>query len=67
MVTSCKRYVKGNCMYDDHTCWFIHHKTENMNKNDGSERKDDEDRIIIKRLIDMVEKLTKRIVELEKN
>merc|ERR1712240_661671 len=24
MVTSCKRYVKGNCMYDDHTCWFIH-------------------------------------------
>ena len=67
MVPSCKRYVEGNCIYDDHTCWFIHHKTDNMNKNDGNERNIDEDRIIVKRLIEMVEKLTKRIVEIEKN
>ena len=38
-------------------CWFIH-ETENRNE----EKNNTEDESLIKRLVDMVEKLTKRVI-----
>ena len=42
--------------------WFIH---ENESKNEEKDNTKDES--LIKRLVDMVEKLTKRVIEIEDN
>ena len=43
-------------------CWFIH-ETENKNE----EKNNSEDESLIKRLVDMVKKLTKRVILMEDN
>ena len=48
----------GNCVYGDQMCWFIH---ENKNE----ENDNTEDNSLSKRLVEMVEKLTKRVIEIE--
>ena len=59
-VSICKQYEPGKCVFGDWMCWFIH-ETENKNK----EKNNSEDESLIKRLVDMVEKLTKRVIEIE--
>ena len=67
-VKSCRGYIEGSCNYDDQNCWFRHFPTIILNKNEENENSvhKDNDRKVLKRLIDKVEKLTKRIVEMEK-
>ena len=43
-------------------CWFIH-ETENKNE----EKNNTEDESLIKRLVDMVEKLNKQVILMEEN
>ena len=61
-VSICKQYEAGKCVFGDRMCWFIH-ETENKNE----EKNNTEDESLIKRLVDMVEKLTKRVIEIEDN
>ena len=61
-VSICKQYEAGKCVYGDKMCWFIH-ETESKNK----EKDNTEDNSLIKRLVDMVEKLTKRVILMEDN
>ena len=76
-VSTCNFYENGTCAYNDQSCWFIHHNEnaskehDNIenNKNEDNESKciQKEDKFLIKSLIEMVEKLTYRMVQLEAN
>ena len=61
-VSICRQFEAGKCVFGDRMCWFIH-KTENKN----DEKDNTEDESLIKRLGDMVEKLTKQVIEMEDN
>ena len=63
LVSTCRNYVQGKCEYDM-ACWFVHGPTDRMNTNEGNEKLIGEDRILLKRLVEMVEKLTKRVFPL---
>ena len=69
MVSNCKHEIKGECVYGEDKCWFKHQSKSkvNCNKTETIENMENEDRIILKKLFDMVEKITKRVVEIEKN
>ena len=59
LVPACKNYLRKNCTFENE-CWFSH-----KNKNEEKSLEKNEDRILLERLIIMVEKLTARIVEIE--
>ena len=59
LVPACKNYLRKNCTFEN-DCWFSH-----KNKNEEKSLEKNEDRILLERLIIMVEKLTARIVEIE--
>ena len=52
--------IKSKCVYGDKMCWFSH-ETESENE----EKDNTKDDSLIKRLVDMIEKLTNRIIEIE--
>ena len=54
----CKQNETGHCVYGDKMCWFIHENK--IEENDNTE-----DNSLLKRLVEMVEKLTKRVIEIE--
>ena len=55
----CKNFLRNNCSFED-VCWFSHE-----DKNEEKSMEKNEDRLLLERLIKMVEKLTTRIVEIE--
>ena len=47
-------------------CWFVHGPTDRIiSMKEVNEKIIDEDRIVLKKLVEMVEKLTKRVVDIE--
>ena len=62
-VPMCKNIIKGECVYGDDNCWFNHQ----VNRNESDIIEKIEDREILKKLLDMVEKITERVVDIEKN
>ena len=54
--------MNGECVYGD-DCWFNHQ----VKRNEEEIIEDIEDRVILKKLLDMVEKITERVVNIEKN
>ena len=68
-VSTCRHALNGRCHFSSKDCWFIH-EDERMGKNINE--KDNElknletpDNEVTERLMNMMEKFTKRIVELE--
>ena len=67
LVSTCRNYVQGKCEYDK-ACWFVHDPTDRIiNTNEENEKLIGDDRILLKRLVEMVEKLNKRVVDIEKS
>ena len=66
LVSTCKNYVQGTCEYDD-ACWFVHGPGDIKSANEENENLIGEDRLLLKKLVEMVEKLTKRVIEIETN
>ena len=62
-LSSCWNFEAGSCDFEDN-CWFKHDKIEVDKEN---ENLNNEDRLLLKRLVEMVEKLTKRVIEIETN
>ena len=62
-LSSCWNFEAGSCEFEDN-CWFKHDKIEVDKEN---ENLNNEDRLLLKRLVEMVEKLTKRVIEIETN
>ena len=69
MVPNCKNILKGECKYSEDKCWFNHHSIskQNENKTETIEKNANEERIVLKKLLDMVEKITERVLTIEKN
>ena len=61
-VPKCTNIMNGECTYGD-DCWFNHQ----VKRNEEEIIEDIEDRVILKKLLDMVEKITERVVNIEKN
>ena len=65
-VPHCTKFTKGICSYDNQTCWFVHNSEEEKNFSENCQKMENEDRILLKNLVDMVEKLMKRVIETDK-
>ena len=62
-VAYCNKATSGNCIFGQENCWFQHgEKNKNKEKPNGSLYKDE----IIRKIFDMMESFTQRIVEVEK-
>ena len=55
-IKACIKFKKGSCQYDNENCWFLH-DYENVQQNDDKE--------IIQKLFEMMEKMTERILKIE--
>ena len=62
----CTKFTKGICSYDNQTCWFVTNSEEEKNFSENCQKMENEDRILLKNLVDMVEKLMKRVIETDK-
>ena len=64
MVPDCKNMIK--CEYSDKNCWFNHSdKTEDKNKK--VEKENHEDKILLQKLMELVEKISERLIIIETN
>ena len=66
-VPICNKFKHGECTFGSEKCWFNH---KNESKNIASEEKHEnflEKNEIIQRMLKMMENLTKRITDIEKN
>ena len=64
VVKDCKNFKEGKCSYNEN-CWFKHqgiHKKENENIEDVDNENNAE---MMKKIFEIVEKFTKRIVDVE--
>ena len=63
-VKKCSKYKEGWCSYSDN-CWFIHENfsIENGENNEKDKNENNED--MVKRLFNIVEKFTKRVIKNE--
>ena len=52
LVPACKNFLRNNCTFENN-CWFSHE-----NKNEEKSLEKNEDRLLLERLLEMVEKLT---------
>ena len=57
-VQNCRKYKEGTCSYEE-KCWFIHENIQNIENN---KQNNDEN---MKRLFDIVEKFTARVIDIE--
>ena len=59
--------MKGECKYSEDKCWFKHQSIskENTNKTETIEKNTNEEIIVLKKLLDMVEKITERVLIIE--
>ena len=55
-VSTCRNYVKGKCEYDS-ACWFVHVSEGRNNKIEVNEKLIGEDRLVLKRFVQMVEQV----------
>ena len=62
-VKKCENYEDGTCRYSSVQCWFLHENDQNKSKNFSESNI--ENSLLMKRLIDMVEKYTERTNKLE--
>ena len=60
-ITPCS---KENCKYGDKSCWFKHDE-QNQSDNDDAETTADQ-KEVTRRIFEIMEKITERLVELEK-
>ena len=58
-VLSGKNYQKGECKYGREKCWFNHTSEEIFNDNENDN--------VMERIFKMMEKMTERIVNMEKD
>ena len=56
-VPSCKNYKNGECKYGREKCWFNHTSEEIFNENEN----------VMERIFKMMEKMTERIMNMEKD
>ena len=63
LVTTCFKAQNANCKYGDKLCWFSHDE-RNQIDNDETISKDKKD--VLQRIFEVMERMTERIVELEK-
>ena len=59
MVPDCKNMMKRK--YGDKNCWFNHSNTT-KDKNGKDEKEKNEDKIIIQKLMELVEKISERFI-----
>ena len=71
-VPICKHEITGSCQYGFQNCWFNHNKAQidenesiNENINENNFMKNNQNNEIMQKLVEMVEKYTQRIVQLE--
>ena len=62
-VKKCEHFKDGTCRYSSVQCWFLHENDQNKSKNFSESNI--ENSLLMKRLIDMVEKYTERTNKLE--
>ena len=61
-LENCRKYKEGACSYGE-KCWFIHENIQNIeNENQNENEYNDEN---MKRLFDIVEKFTARVLNIE--
>jgi len=65
-VRQCKHETNGSCPFGSQLCWFKHTDTKNANDKDTNVDVNNESNDITKKILDMMENFTKRIIELEK-
>ena len=66
-VPICKKFKDGDCTFGSEKCWFNH---KNESKKIVSEERDEnflEKNEIIQKMLKMMENMTKRITDIEKN
>ena len=62
-VPKCRNSINGTCKYGSIFCWFTH---DDLDTNDN-DRFMDEKNEVIQKLIEMMERMTERIVKIEEN
>ena len=64
MVPQCFNMYQGTCVFGEEKCWFKHEKNEDAHNNEN--KKDiDENETVTQKMLDMMEKFTKRLIEIE--
>ena len=67
-VKNCKNESNGSCIYGKNKCWFKHKETEEINgtEKDHDKIEHNENREVIQSIVKMMETLTERIVNIER-
>ena len=63
LVTPCFKAQNDNCTYGDELCWFTH---DERNQLDNDETTGKAKKEVLQRIFEVMEKMTERIAELEK-
>ena len=63
LVTPCFRAQHDNCKYGDELCWFSHDERKQIN---NAETTGKDEKEVLQRIFEVMEKMTERIAELEK-
>ena len=63
-VKKCKKYKEGNCSFYEN-CWFKHEEVDKEEKEKEKDVKNENNVEMMKKLFEIVEKFTKRIVDVE--
>ena len=64
LVPQCFNMSQGKCIFGDEQCWFKHERNEQDHNNENI--KDiEENQTVTQKMLDMMEKFTKRLMEIE--
>ena len=63
-VQICRNQKEGTCIFGSLNCWFIHDDKEAVFENDKTMMKEHDE--VIEKVFGMMEKMTKRILQIEK-
>ena len=68
-VPTCKKFKNGECIYGKEKCWYNHNNEELENENENNtkmiNKNGNETEDVIQRIMQMMETLTKRIMDIE--
>lgn len=67
-VPDCKKASNGTCWFGDKNCWFLHNPVHKINENKNNKNQEDGNlynQEIIRKIFDMMETFTHRIMQLE--
>ena len=67
IVPLCKNWVNGTCTFESTKCWFNHENQEKNNESENHEKSIKENKEVIEKVLDMMEKFAERIQKVEQH